>query len=118
MGHGGMTHGEILSLEASATSPTLYVRILEDPASGYNLNIVTEHFTFSPENASLDHIDGEGHAHVYNNGVKLGRFYGPWVHLDNLPEGEVTFDVTLNSNDHRELAVGDAALRQTITIQN
>jgi hypothetical protein len=118
MDHSGMAHGDILSLEASATSPTLSVMILEDPASGYNLHIMTEHFTFSPENASLDHIDGEGHAHVYINGVKLGRFYGPWVHLDTLPEGEVKVTVTLNANDHRELAVGDTALRQTLTIQN
>ncbi len=118
MDHSGMAHGDLLSLEASATSPTLSVMILEDPASGYNLHIMTENFTFSPGNASLDHIDGEGHAHVYINGVKLGRFYGPWVHLDNLPEGEVTVDVTLNAHDHKELAVGDTALRQTLTIQN
>ena len=86
--------------------------------SGWNLHIETENFSFSPENASLAHIDGEGHAHVYINGVKLGRFYGPWVHLDDLPEGEVTVEVTLNANDHRFLAVGDVALSQTLTIQN
>lgn len=118
MDHGGMAHDEVLSLEASAISPTLSVVILEDPASGYNLHIMTENFTFSPENASLDHIEGEGHAHVYINGVKLGRFYGPWVHLDNLPEGEVTVEVTLNANDHRALAVGEDALSQSVTIQN
>ncbi len=118
MDHGGMAHDEVFSLEVTATSPTLTVVVLEDPASGYNLHIMTENFTFSPENASLDHIEGEGHAHVYINGVKLGRFYGPWVHLDNLPEGEVTVEVTLNANDHRELAVGEDALRRAVTIQN
>lgn len=118
MDHGAAGHGEVLSLEALATAPTLAIAVNEDPMSGWNLHIMTENFTFSPENASLAHIDGEGHAHVYINGVKLGRFYGPWVHLDGLPEGEVTVEVTLNANDHRALAVGDVALRQTVTIQN
>lgn len=118
MGHGATDHGSLLVLEPSATNPTLSVMILEDPMSGWNLHIVTENFTFSPQNASLAHIYGEGHAHVYINGVKLGRFYGPWVHLDNLPEGEVTVEVTLNANDHRVLAVGEDALNETITIQN
>lgn len=118
MDHGSSGHGEVLSLEASATSPTLAIMVHEDPMSGWNLQITTENFTFSPENASLAHIDGEGHTHVYINGVKLGRFYGPWVHLDGLPEGEVTVEVTLNANDHRALTVDDVALSQTLTIQN
>lgn len=117
-GMAGMDHSEILSLDASDSSPTLSVMLHEDPASGWNLHIMTENFTFSPEHASLAHIEGEGHAHVYINGVKLGRFYGPWVHLDNLPEGEVTVEVTLNANDHRALAVGDTPLSQTLMIQN
>lgn len=118
VGHGGMDHAEVLSLVPSATAPTLAVAVTADPVSGYNLHIMTENFTFSPENASLDHVDGEGHAHVYINGLKLGRFYGPWVHLDGLPEGDVSVEVTLNANDHRALSVGDAPLAQTITIQN
>lgn len=117
-GHGDADHGEVLSLAPSATAPTLAITVEADPVSGHNLHIGVENFTFSPENASLDHIDGEGHAHVYINGVKLGRFYGPWVHLDGLPEGEVTVEVTLNANDHRELAVGDTLLRETVIIQN
>lgn len=117
-GHGDMDHGEVLSLEQSTGAPTLSVMVMEDPMAGYNLHIMTENFTFSPQNASLAHVAGEGHAHVYINGVKLGRFYGPWVHLDQLPAGEVRIEVTLNANDHRALAVGDVALSQTVTIQN
>ena len=117
-GHGGMEHGETLVLEPSATAPILAVTVTEDPMAGYNLHILTENFVFSPQNASLDHVAGEGHAHVYINGVKLGRFYGPWVHLDHLPEGEVTIEVTLNANDHRTLAVGDRPLARSVTIQN
>lgn len=116
--HAGMDHTEVLSLEPTVTAPTLAVMVMEDPMAGYNLHIETQNFAFSPQNASLAHVAGEGHAHVYINGVKLGRFYGPWVHLDHLPEGEVTVEVTLNANDHRPLAVDDQPLSQTITIQN
>lgn len=118
MDRGDADHGSVLSLAASATAPTLAVMVQEDPMAGWNLRIMTENFAFSPQNASLAHVDGEGHAHVYINGVKLGRFYGPWVHLDNLPQGEVTVEITLNANDHRPLAVGNTALSQTLTIQN
>ncbi|OAN80849.1 hypothetical protein A8B78_10790 [Jannaschia sp. EhC01] len=117
-GHGDADHGALLSLEPSATAPTLAITVGADPLTGYNLHILTENFTFSPQNASLAHAEGEGHAHVYINGVKLGRFYGPWVHLDGLPDGDVIVEVTLNANDHRELAVGDVPLRASVTIQN
>ncbi|MEJ6389241.1 hypothetical protein [Gymnodinialimonas ulvae] len=125
--HGAMTHGDaehaaaheaILSLPDDADAPRLAVRIEQDPMSGWNLNIMAENFTFSPENASRDHVPGQGHAHVYIDGVKLGRFYGPWVHLDGLPEGSVDVRVGLFANDHRQLAVGDQLLSQTIAIEN
>ena len=116
--HRDMDHAEVVSLPASETAPTLSVMVMEDPMAGHNLHIMTENFTFAPQNASRAHVAGEGHAHVYINGVKLGRFYGPWVHLDHLPGGEVSVEVTLNANDHRALSVGDAPLSQTVTIQN
>ncbi|MDA7427109.1 hypothetical protein PGB28_01460 [Primorskyibacter aestuariivivens] len=115
-GHG--KHDEMLQIALGSDAPTLMTHITPDPASGWNLHIMTQNFAFSPERASLDHVPGEGHAHVYINGVKLGRVYSPWVHLDNLPEGEVEVKVSLNANDHRLLAVGDRALEavQVITV--
>ncbi len=111
-------HGSTLSIAAGDDAPTLAVEAKADPMSGWNLHIATKNFRFSPEHASGDPVDGEGHAHVYINGNKLGRFYGPWVHLDNLPEGKVTVKVTLNGNDHRPLAVASVPLEKTISISN
>lgn len=115
-GHGA--HDDVLVIETGDTAPTLETHITPDPASGWNLHIMTQNFAFSPERASLEHVPGEGHAHVYINGVKLGRVYSHWVHLDNLPEGEVEVKVTLNANDHRPLSVGDRALEavQVVTV--
>lgn len=117
MGHGS-AHDEILSLPAGVDAPSVAVEIAEDPATGWNLHILTENFAYAPTRASLEHKDGEGHAHVYVNGVKLGRVYGPWVHLDGLPEGDVEIRVTLNANDHRALAVEASPLEATVTVEN
>ena len=62
---------------------------------------------------------GEGHAHVYVDGEKAARIYGPWFHLGALPPGEVTLGVTLNANDHSLLAVSGRPLKaeKTITVE-
>lgn len=114
-GHG---HETPLSLPAGDTAPTLTLDLSRDPMTGWNLHLDTANFTFAPEHASRDHVLGEGHAHVYVNGAKLGRFYGPWLHLDNLPPGEVTVEVTLNANDHRPLSVDGTPVAQTVVIGN
>ena len=115
-GHGAHGHDTLLDLAAGPTAPSLEVELIPDPASGWNLHMKTANFRFSPENASRAHVVGEGHAHIYVDGVKLGRFYGPWVHLDGLPEGAREIEVTLNANDHRPLSVGGTPVARTVTL--
>ncbi|MDJ0611599.1 MAG: hypothetical protein QNJ67_21680 [Kiloniellales bacterium] len=112
-GDGGHDHGKLLSLPPGPEAPTLEIEIIPDRMSGWNLRIETTNFRFSPGNASGPHRAGEGHAHAYVNGRKVARVYGPWFHLGALPKGEVAVTVTLNSNDHRALAVADAPLEAT-----
>lgn len=118
-GDKGHEHGKMLSLPAGPSAPTLKMMVMPDPATGWNLHIMTTNFEFSPQNASRDHVDGEGHAHVYVNGKKLARHYGPWMHIADLEPGEHVIAVTLNSNDHRELGVDGKTLKveQTITVE-
>lgn len=115
----GHAHGEMLSLPAGPSAPTLKMMMMPDPATGWNLHIMTENFQFAPENASRDHVDGEGHAHVYVNGKKLARLYAPWMHIADLEPGENVIAVSLNSNDHRQLGVDGMELRveQTVTVE-
>ncbi len=112
------THDEVVILASGPNAPTLRTRMAKDPVSGWNLELITTGFTFAPEHSGQDHVDGEGHAHLYVNGEKIARIYGPWMHVGSLPEGEVEVLVTLNANDHRALAVGDSPLAAAITIQN
>ena len=110
MGHEAHAAMHAETVEVPGTS--LEVEATPDPVGGYNLHLVTG-LTFSPENASGDHVPGEGHAHVFVDGVKIGRFYSPWVHVAE--GGEVR--VTLNANDHRALAVDGAPVEVMLNLQ-
>ena len=119
MDHGGMDHAKMhdqpLELDA-ATAPDVRIMVTKDPMSGHNLHVITENFTFAPTAASGPHVAGQGHAHVYANGEKLGRLYGSWMHLDALPAGEVEIEVTLNANDHRQFTIGGTPVSAKTTI--
>lgn len=78
----------------------------EDPKTGWNLQIVTENFSFSPQNASAENVDGEGHAHLYVNDEKITRLYGEWYYLGSLEPGKNEIRVDLNANDHSPYTVG------------
>ncbi|QFU09736.1 hypothetical protein PARPLA_00701 [Rhodobacteraceae bacterium THAF1] len=112
--HGaGMDHAHDMPLDVSGSdAPSLTVEATPDPMAGWNLYLEPTNFTFAPESASGDHVAGQGHAHVYVDGVKLGRFYGPWVHV---PTGGYV-QVTLTSNDHRPLAVDGEAVAVDLTL--
>lgn len=113
----GMTHGheDMLNLEDEATSPALTVELIKDSSSGWNLHLLVSNFVFAPENAGQPHVPGQGHAHVYVNGAKIARLYGKWMHIPMLPEG-ASVEVTLNSNDHRVLAIGDRPIKASAAI--
>jgi len=70
--------------------------------SDLNLEIDTENFSFAPENISDDHVSNEGHAHVYVDGILMGRAYSDWYHLPRVEPGKHNIKVTLNTNNHRE----------------
>lgn len=107
-------HLETLDLPAGAPAPTLAISLAPDPVSGLNLHIQTTNFTFAPEHSGGPHVPGEGHAHLYVDGVKIARLYGPWAHIAELPLGAGELSVILTSNDHKTLAVNGLALAATI----
>lgn len=111
-------HGEGLMIEPGEAAPTLELDLRPDPVAGWNLNMKTENFVFAAERAGAEHVPGEGHAHIYVNGEKVARAYGNWFHLENLPTGQVEIEVTLTSNDHRSLMVGDMPVAATVSFDN
>ncbi len=110
-------HASAVNLPAGADAPGLDIKLTKDPKAGWNLQVIPQNFRFAPEHASTADVDGEGHAHVYINGIKLGRLYGNWLHIGELPKGAVEVKVSLNANSHSALTVDNAPVEASVTIQ-
>jgi hypothetical protein len=93
-----MPHG---MLEVPAVgAPQVAIAVEEDPMNGWNVTLTTGNFTFTPGSVNGENVDNTGHAHLYVDGVKIARLYGPHFHIPHLPPGEHEISVNLSSNDH------------------
>ena len=92
------------TIEAAA-GMSVDINVTADLLAGVNVQILTEGFTFAPENVNGAHVESEGHAHIYVDGVKVSRVYTPWFYLKDLTPGEREIRITLNANSHEEYAV-------------
>ena len=110
---GNMAHGAAVE---APEGMSVSLQVIADSVSGYNLRIATQGFRFAPENAGAAHVPGEGHAHLYVNGVKT-RVYSEWFHLDGLAPGTHEVRVTLNANDHSSYAAGGVMLEDSLVLQ-
>ena len=88
--------------------PTIGLEVSKDPAGGWNLRTTLTDFAFAPEAVSSPHIEGQGHAHLHVNGVKIARVYAEWMHIGDLPEGNHILSVELSANSHATLFVHGA----------
>lgn len=97
--------------------PTIDIAVIKDAMSGWNLHILTTHFRWAPEFASGPVFPGEGHAHLYINGVKVARLYGAWFHIDHLDPGLNEIRVTLNANNHGEYLYQGKPIEATVMVE-
>jgi hypothetical protein len=97
-------------------APKVELVVSEDAKSGYNIKIITTDFTFTPESVNGDNVIGEGHAHLYVDGEKIGRIYSNYFHYNGSFEGTKTFMVTLNANDHSEYTVDDEPITAEVSV--
>jgi hypothetical protein len=112
------THSMMDPVEATGDpSPTVRLTVTPDPVSGFNVYADVEHLVWAPAKAGLDHVDGEGHAHVYVDGEKVARIYGEWYHLTGLTPGTHEVTVSLNANTHAPYAVDGVEIADSVTIE-
>lgn len=109
------SHDETVAVNAT-TPPTLEVVAHSDGDDSVNLELITTNFTFAPERVNQEHVDGEGHAHVYVDGVKVARIYGNWFHLDTLEMGTREVTVGLYANDHKSYVIGEEPVAVTFEV--
>ncbi len=109
-------HGSAIEVPEGMTVPQISISATEDTLAGHNLFIELDDFTVTPENASTDPVDGEGHLHLYINGERTLRFYNTALQLNGLPEGEHEVAVEVSANNHSAYAVDGAPIRAMTTI--
>ncbi len=116
------TPSEQESSESSGTEvtselpiPTIAVSIEPDAKAGQNLTVEVTDFTISPEAASTETVDGEGHFHLYVDGERTMRFYNESLHL-NLDPGSHEIMVELSSNDHSAWTIDGEPIVATASI--
>ncbi len=114
---GGHNHHGKVEVANTADIPTVKLIIQSINDAGITLRIDVKNFRFAPTAADGVHVEGEGHAHLYVDGRKVARVYGPWYHLPPLPPGSHEIRVTLNSNDHREYTVGGIRIEDQQTVE-
>ncbi|MCP4319709.1 MAG: copper chaperone PCu(A)C [Hyphomicrobiales bacterium] len=103
-----MTHdmhgmGKVYEVQEGQPAPEILLKVQAVPESGdYRVTAETGNFAFfRPEGDQAEHVAGQGHAHLYLDGLKLQRMYGPDATIGALPAGKHSVSVTLNTNDHR-----------------
>ena len=109
-------HGDVLDVAEGLPIPTVAIEVLEDPMSGWNLRVETTDFEIVPEHVSMEHVDGEGHMHLYINDEKITRLYSSWYHLGVLEPGEHEVRVDLSSNNHASMAVSGDIIDAVATV--
>lgn len=112
--HKEMDHGSLDISDKQFIPSITNLEVLKDPMSGWNIHVEVSNFRFAPESASLAHMDGEGHAHLYINGKKIARMYSDWIHIPEFLRGNNEIRVTLNSNDHQTLTVEGRAIEKVV----
>jgi hypothetical protein len=104
--HGAADSGHEHDAMVATSDMSVEVTADVDPIDGINVHIRPTGFEFAPERVNQADVDGEGHAHIYVDGVKVSRVYGERFHLTGVAPGEREIRVTLNANSHGEYAVG------------
>ncbi|MFT4606352.1 MAG: hypothetical protein ACI9V8_000238 [Urechidicola sp.] len=108
-------HNQI-EVSTMADKPSVKLHAMQDAMSGWNIQIETINFQFAPENVNSHPTAGEGHAHLYVDGKKITRIYGPWFFLSELPAGTHSLQVTLNANDHSGLVLHGEPVADSLDI--
>jgi len=110
----GTTSIHEISTEAA---PTALLELKKDPTGGFNVHVVTTNFTWRPEMASMKHVPGEGHAHVFLDGRKIMRIYNEWFHLNTYQfatrSGEQLLSIEFVGNDHSPYTIKGSPIGDT-----
>ena len=107
MKHGPVESSVPIAIDISAEA---------EEGGGVHVNIVAEGWRWAPEEVNLEPSPGAGHAHIYADGVKLSRVYGPHYYLSGLEPGMREIRVAFNDNSHNALTFEGNPVEATATV--
>ena len=115
-GEGHHHHGT-LEIPSGQPIPSVDLVVSPDAMKGWNLELRVSNFRFAPEKINQESNYQEGHAHLYIDGKKITRLYGPWYYLSDLEPGQHEITITLNANGHEDFVWQGDAIADTVTIE-
>lgn len=111
------THGAMSHEPLESEIPVIFAIAAEaEDGGGVNVRIGTRRWNWAPQNVNAANVPGEGHAHIYVDGEKLNRVYGPYYHIPKLSPGDHEIRVTLNANSHNDLTFNGEPIEATTTV--
>ncbi|MGR3513023.1 MAG: hypothetical protein ACU0GG_09685 [Paracoccaceae bacterium] len=116
--HHGPAHVHATQEVNPDAPPELTLSVTQDTLSGWNVLVSTRNFTFAPEMVNQPNVPQHGDAHLYVNGQKIARLYGPAFHIADLPEGRNDISVSLNANDHSDLVLNGQPIAAEVVVMN
>lgn len=106
----------LINLDAVG-APTVTLEVFPLPDGGFNLHARTSNFAFTPQNIDKAPVLGEGHAHLYVDGVKIARLYSEWHHLPTLPPDAKNLSVSLYANNHQGFALDGEKISSSVALE-
>jgi len=114
-GMAGMNHDMTGGIQVDP-SPQIQLNATDGfDTDGSEIVVTVENFDFTLIDESAPHVANQGHAHVYLNGLKLGRIFEPSFSLGPVVEGSYDLKVALNSNNHSPYMTNGAAVAATLS---
>ena len=109
--------GSPLNVVDPDKAPKMTMEVDTNQDRTVSVSLQTENFKFvEPVEEPAVHVDGEGHGHLYLNGLKIQRMYLPSTTIGALPTGQHIVSVTINTNDHRFYAVNGERVEASETV--
>lgn len=114
---GGMRHGMAHGVMINPAPKVTLLPPESISTDGFDVTLDVENFAFVLAEDGAAHVPNQGHAHIYLNGLKLGRLYSEDFTVGGLKSGTYTLQVGLNTNDHRPYVTAQGPIGATFVFQ-
>ena len=110
-------HGNNLDVSQLADPPTVSISGTATETGEVNLNFAVEDLELVPINPPSEHELGQGHLHLYVDGVSVAMLHESSYVITDLTKGQHNFRVAISTNDHREYHVDGKTISDSISIE-